>query len=157
MTIFRKRLLIGLVAVGLTAGSFAAYADRPDCGAMGAGPASFGEHGRSPERMKESFEKRQSALHDKLKLNANQEGAWNAYLAKVRPADMPKRPDRAEIDKLPAPDRMEKMLGFMKEGEKRMADRVAATKEFYAVLTPEQQKVFNDEFGRGKGRRGGMH
>ena len=157
MTTFRKRLLIGLVAVGLAGGSFAAYADKAGCGPMGAGPASFGEHGRSPERMKEHFDKRQGALHDKLKLNANQESAWNAYIAKIRPTDMPKRPDRAEIDKLSAPERMEKMLGFMKEGEKRMADHLAATKEFYAVLTPEQQKTFNDEFGRGRRRHGGTH
>lgn len=157
MTTFRKRLLIGMVALGLGAGAVAAYADGPGCGPMGAGPAAFGGHGRSPERMKEYFEKRQTELHAKLKLDANQESAWNAYIGKVRPAESHKRPDRAEIDKLSAPERMEKMLDFMKEGEKHMANRVAATKEFYAVLTPEQQKIFNEEFGRGHRRHGGSH
>lgn len=157
MTTFRKRLLIGTTALALAAGSLAAYAGGPGCGPMGMGPASFGGHGKSPERMKEYFEKRQSELHDKLKLNANQESAWNAYIGKIRPTDMPKRPDRAEIDKLSAPERMEKMLGFMKEGEKHMAEKLAATKEFYAVLTPEQQKIFNDEFSRGHRRHGGSH
>ena len=37
------------------------------------------------------------------------------------------------------------MLGMMKEHEARMAARLAAVKEFYAVLTPEQQAIFNDE------------
>lgn len=151
MTTFRKRLLVGLVAAGLGAASMAAYADR-GCGSMDAGPASFGGHGMSAERMKEHFEKRQAQVHDKLKLNASQEAAWNAYLAKVKPSDAPKRPDRAEIEKLPTPDRMDKMLGFMKEREQRMAARVAATKDFYAVLSPEQRKIFDEEFSHGPGR-----
>ena len=153
MTTFRKRLLIGVMAAGLGAASFAVYAERPGCGPMGAGPAAFGERGRSPEKMAAYHEKRQSELHDKLKLNANQEGAWNAYTARTKPAEMPNRPDRAEMEKLPAPERMEKMFGFMQENEKRMADRIAATKEFYAVLTPEQKKIFDEEFQPGMGHR----
>ncbi|WP_420475004.1 Spy/CpxP family protein refolding chaperone [Noviherbaspirillum sp. ST9] len=150
MTTFRKRFLIGVLAAGLGAASFGAYADRGDCGPMGAG---FGGHGRSPEKMAEHFDKRQSELHDKLKLNANQEGAWKNYMARIKPQEPPKRPDRAEIDKLPAPERMDRMFGFMQENEKRMADRIAATKEFYAVLTPEQKKVFDEEFRPGPGHR----
>ena len=153
MTTFRKSLLIGLTAAGLGVASFAAYADRPGCGPMGAGPASFGEHGRSPEKMAAYFEKRQAELHDKLKLNANQEGAWNAYIAKIKSVEPQKRPDRAEIEKLPAPERMDKMFNFMQENQKRMAERIAATKKFYAVLTPEQQKIFDAEFQHGKGHR----
>lgn len=145
---FRKHLLVGIVTLGLGAGSFAAYAQKPDCGPMG---ASYGGHDRWSERMKERMEKRQAELYDKLKLNANQEAAWTAYVAKLKPGERPARPDRAELDKLSAPERMERMLGFMKEGEKRMTEVLAATKEFYAVLTPEQQKIFNDEFARGRG------
>lgn len=152
MTNFRKGLVAGLIALGLGAASVAVYAGPGGCGPMGAGPASFGERGRSPEQMKAHFENRKAALHDKLKLNASQETAWKTYLEKVGPMQGPQRPDRAEIEKLSAPERMEKMLGFMKEGEKRMESTAAATKEFYAVLTPEQQKIFNDEFASGYGR-----
>ncbi|OWW21465.1 Spy/CpxP family protein refolding chaperone [Noviherbaspirillum denitrificans] len=152
MTTFRQRLLIAVMAAGLGAASVATYAAGPDCGPMG-GHASFGERGRSPEQMAAHFEKRQSELHDKLKLNANQESAWKAYMARIKPVEPQKRPDRAEIDKLPAPERMERMYGFMQEREKHMADRIAATKEFYAVLTPEQKKVFDDEFRQGPGHR----
>lgn len=159
MNTFRKRMLIALTAVGLGAGTLgAAHADRGhrgDCGAMG--PAAYGDQGRSSERMKANFEKRQTELHAKLKLNAGQEAAWNAYVAKLRPGEPPQRPDRAEIEKLSAPERMDRMLGFMQDNQKRMAERAAATKEFYAVLTPEQQKIFNEEAGPGKrwGRHGG--
>lgn len=157
MASFRKSLAAGLIVIGLGAASVAAYADRGGCGPMGAGPASFGERGRSPEQMKAFFEKRQAALHDKLKLNANQEAAWKTYLGKIGPVEPGQRPDRDAIAKLSAPERMEKMLGFMKERENRLASATAATKEFYAVLTPEQQKIFNEEaggFGHGRHRRG---
>jgi protein CpxP len=139
----RKHLLVGILALGLGVGSLSAYAQRPDSGPMG-------EHPGWGERMA----KRHAELHDKLKLNANQETAWNAYIAKVKPADRPPHPDRAELDKLSAPERMEKMLEFMKAGEKRLTEVLAATKEFYAVLTPEQQKIFNDEFARRHGHHG---
>ena len=150
MTTFRKRFLIGVMAATLGAASLAAHAQRPDCGPRGAGH-------HSPEKMAERFEKRQSELHDKLKLNASQEGAWKAYVDRIRPAAPAQRPDRAEIEKLPAPERMERMYGFMQENQKRMADRIAATKEFYAVLTPEQKKIFDEEFkpGRGHGHHRG--
>lgn len=157
MTTFRKRFLIGVMVASLGATSFAAYADRPGCGPMGAGPAAFDGYGRSPEQMAARFDKRQAELHDKLKLNASQEAAWKNYIARIKPQEPQKRPDRAEIEKLPGPERMERMFGFMQENEKRMADRVVATKEFYAVLTPEQQKIFDAEFqhGRGHGRHHG--
>ena len=147
MTKFRKTLIACVVALGLGAGSFAAYADKPDCGP---GRASFGEH------RKENMEKRAAELHDKLKLNPSQETAWKAYMARMAPEERPQRPDRAEFDKLTAPERMEKMLGFMQQREKRMAERVEATKSFYAVLTPEQKKVFDGAFRhRGHGPRHG--
>lgn len=149
MTSFRKRLLIGIAALSLGAGSLAAYADNQ----AGRDPA--GEHGRFGESMKEHFAKRTAELHDKLKLNATQEAAWKTYIAKVQPGELPARPDRAELDKLTAPERMERMLAHMKDAEQRMANRLAATKEFYAVLTPEQKKIFDDAFRHGPGRHRG--
>lgn len=144
MTSFRKHLLIGIAALSLSAGSLTAYADN-----QGGGP--MGEHGRFGERMKEHMAKRMAELHDKLKLNAAQEAAWKIYMTKVGPGEPPARPDRAEMDKLTAPERMERMLAHMKDAEQRMAAHIAATKEFYAVLTPEQKKIFDDAFRHGPG------
>jgi Spy/CpxP family protein refolding chaperone len=154
---FRKQLLIGMATLALGAGTVAAYADGADCAGMGRGHASAGDHQKFAERMKERMAKRQAELHDKLKLNASQQAAWNDYVAKMNPGERPARPDRAEFDKLSAPERMEKMLARMKDGEARMAERVDATKAFYAVLTPEQQKTFDEEFRHGPGRHGGRH
>lgn len=156
MTTFRKSLLALLLTTGVAAGAFAASAEQPGSGPTGADPAH--EHRHSPEQMRERMAKRQAALHDKLKLNANQETAWQTYTARMKPADRLQRPDRAEMEKLSVPERMEKMLGMLKQREQRMTERLAATKEFYAVLSPDQQKVFNDEFkmhGGGGGRRHG--
>ncbi len=155
MTKFRKRLLMGLVALGIGAGSFAAYADKPGCDhhMMGGGPAGFDGSGKSSERMNERMAKRQAELHNKLKLSAAQEPAWNTFVERMKPGASPVRPDRAEMEKLPAPERMEKMLSLMNQGEKKMAERTAAVKDFYAVLTPEQQKIFNEQFAIGRHRR----
>ncbi|GAB3554483.1 hypothetical protein GCM10027343_42510 [Noviherbaspirillum agri] len=157
MSILRKRLLIGLMAAGLGAGSVAAMAAKPDCGGMG-GPMAYGESGRGgegmKERMKARMEKRAAELHDKLKLNAAQEEAWRNYIGKMKPAEMPARPDRADMAKLSTPERMEKMQAFMQERQKHMEARIAATKEFYAALTPEQRKIFDEQSLGRHGRRG---
>ena len=137
MTPFRKTLfLLGLATIGLGAVPGLALANA-GCGPMGAGPGKYAER----------IEKRQAALHDKLKLTPVQETAWKSFSEKMKPGTR-NRPDRSALSALPAPERMEKMLSMMKEHESRMADRVAAVKEFYAVLTPEQQKLFDDQFSR---------
>jgi Spy/CpxP family protein refolding chaperone len=154
---FRKTLLIGAAALALGAGSFSAYADKPGFDGKDGARMSSRDHGKFEEQRKERMAKRQVELHDKLKLNATQEKAWATFTERMKPGARPARPDRAELAKLSAPERMERMLARMQEGEKRMAGRIAATKEFYAVLTPEQQKTFNDQFGSGHGRRSGPH
>lgn len=157
----RKSMIAGLVALTLGAGSLAAHAQKDGTGAGSGrhGHAAQGEQKRSPEQMlehrKARFDKRQAQLHDKLKLDARQEAAWNSYLNVIRPATPPARLDRATLDKLPAPERMQKMLERMQDREKRLALHIAATREFYATLSPEQQKVFDAEFARGMGRHGG--
>jgi Spy/CpxP family protein refolding chaperone len=141
MTSIRKCLLIGFSAITLAAGACAAQAADAQQGGM--------HDGRFAAHMKANMEKRAAEMHDKLHLDASQETAWNAYIAKMKPANPPSRPDRAALDKMTAPERMEFMLARMKEHEQKMADRIAATKEFYAVLTPEQKKIFDDGFKAG--------
>jgi protein CpxP len=154
---FRKHLLIGTAALVLGAGSFSAYADKPGCDGKDGGRMSSRDHGKFEEKMTERMAKRHAELHDKLKLNATQEKAWTTFSDRMKPGARPARPDQAELAKLSAPERMERMLARMQEREKKMADRITATKDFYAVLTPEQQKTFNDQFGPGHGHRFGPH
>jgi hypothetical protein len=148
MTTIRKRLLIGISAITLAAGACAAQAAGDQAGGGG-------QDGKFAERMKARMEKRAAELHDKLHLNASQEAAWNAYIARMKPANPPTRPDRAALDKMTAPERMEFMLTRMKEHEQKLADRIAATKDFYAVLSPEQKKTFDDSFKFGMRHRHG--
>ncbi|WP_075111698.1 Spy/CpxP family protein refolding chaperone [Noviherbaspirillum massiliense] len=145
MANFRKSLMIGVATIAFGAGSFAAYADQNADGQSGRGRV-------DSQQMQERMAKRQAELHDKLKLNATQEGAWKTFAEKMKPAERPARPSREEMAKLSVPERMDRMLALMKEREARMTERVAATKQFYATLTPEQQKIFNEQFRPGLGR-----
>lgn len=162
MNKFSKRLLIGLTVLGLSASAIVAQADNDDGMPWSHGRMSMhdgADQGKFAERMKERFARHQAEMHGKLKLSAAQEPAWNSFVASMAPpAVLPQRPSRAEMEKLSAPERMEKMLAMMKDAETRMSQRLAAMKTFYAVLSPEQQKVFNDNhrmrFGRYHGDRG---
>jgi hypothetical protein len=146
----RKSLLMGAAVLSLGGGAFAAQGDKAPDDQKGAQHGWASHRQFDPAKFKEHIAKRQAALHDKLKLTAAQEPAWASYTAAMTPpADMGKRPDRAEWAKLSAPERMEKMLGKMKEREARMTSHLSAMKTFYAALTPEQQKIFNDNVGAG--------
>jgi protein CpxP len=149
MVTLRKQLLIGVTAFGLGLGSLAVASPGEHM--------SGGRHGEHrTERMKEHMEKRATELRAKLNLNAEQQTAWDAYIAAMKPAqgERPAPPSRDEMAKLSAPERMEQMHRMMQQGEQRMAARVAATCDFYAVLTPEQRKVFDENFHLGRGHHG---
>jgi hypothetical protein len=97
----------------------------------------------------EFFQKRTTELHDKLQLTATQEADWTTFIGKVRPDERPEHAatiSREEIAKLPAPERMEKVLAFKEEKLKHMEARVQATKEFYSHLTTEQRQIFDASF-----------
>jgi protein CpxP len=143
MTKLRKSIVIGLAAAGLGIASVSAFANKEHCGPMGHDSANYGAW----------MEKHQSRLHDKLKLTADQEAAWTAFVGKMAPVASAAKPDWSALSALPAPERMEQMVSRMKEREAQMEQRLAALKEFYAVLTPEQQKLFDAQHGR-RGRHG---
>jgi hypothetical protein len=100
---------------------------------------------------------RLAELKQKLRLDASQEGAWNNFTAAqqrpARPAGQA-RMDRAEFAKLPTPQRLEHMQARQAERSARFAQRIEATRSFYAALSPEQQKTFDAETIHA-GHRGG--
>ncbi len=146
-----KMLMAGVAIAALSAG---AYARGGEC-EYGYGPG-YGMHGgghmgMSYDRMEKMHEEQLATLHDKLKLTSKQEAAWKKFAATPPMMDKTTRPDPAEMAKLNAPQRMEKGLEHMRAMEARMTEHLAALKEFYAVLTPEQQKIFDDHMpGYGK-------
>jgi hypothetical protein len=108
----------------------------------------------------EEKEKRLDTLKSDLKLTASQEAGWTEFVGKIkgdRKAWAEKRKELESLKDLPAPDRMEKMLAFSKEHVAKQEAVLAATKTFYATLSPEQRQTFDKGFkfghhgGPGKG------
>ena len=116
----------------------------------------------NPERMQGWIDKRHQELKAKLKLSAAQESAWTAYVVAMKPtADMmAKRQAHEELAKLPTPERIDKMKALraqhMSEMNLAMDQRGEATKTFYAVLTPEQKKIFDESAMRPHPKGGWM-
>lgn len=162
MTTIKQRFLIASTVALLAGTSVSAMAwgggDRCD------GPR--GDHSgpraeKMQQRMTEVHAKRQADLKAKLKLGAEQEAAWNAFVAATqRPMMDPKnRPDPADMAKLTTPERIEKMQALKAQRDAHMNQVADATKAFYSSLTAEQKKVFDDETAKGRGGRhgGGQH
>jgi Spy/CpxP family protein refolding chaperone len=49
---------------------------------------------------------------------------------------------------LSTPERLDKQLDMMRKREAFAEQRIAATKDFYATLSPEQQKIFDAEHAK---------
>lgn len=150
----KKMSIVAALVLGTSAAvlSVPSFAHRGDC--MGDGPMGGKmADGRFAERMQQH----QQRLHDALKLTPQQEGAWRKFQESHPFAGSAKRPAPADMAKLTAPERAEKMLDMQKQHQEAMSMHVNAMKDFYAQLTPEQKKVFDEQTMMGKrGQRGGM-
>ena len=139
-----------LLALGSTFFSTASIAQPADC--TGMGPMG----GQRAEMRGQRMQQRQQQLHDALKLNPEQEKAWGKF-QESHPAAMmqDRRPERADLSKLSAPERAEKMLELQKKHHDAMSQHVAALKDFYNQLTPEQKKTFDEQQMQRQPRAGG--
>ena len=116
----------------------------------------MGRH--DPAKMQAMMAKRQSELKARLNITPAQEAAWATYATAMQPTTgMHSRPgpeQRAEMDKLTTPQRIDKMgemrTQHMTEMNARMSKRSDATKALYAALSPEQQKVFDTQAKHGR-------
>lgn len=153
-----KKLIQTLALAGVMVAAGGAAFAQMDGGMMG----HDGMHG-DPAKMEQTHTKHLNDLKAKLKITASQEAAWSTFATSMKPpADMGKRPDRAEMEKLTTPERLDKMRAMHKERmaamEAGMDKRAEATKAFYAVLSPEQKKVFDAEHSKmDHPRDGGRH
>ena len=149
MKSLKNKFFVGLSVVAMSAAaSVYAQSSSPSSSAPMGNMSGMGMHGpggmdhaKMAEKMKAGMAKHLAELHDKLKLNAAQEPAWKTFTDAINPGAMPAHPDRAAMEKMTAPERMEKMLALSKERLAKMESRLAALKTFYAVLTPEQKKI----------------
>ncbi|AVR98743.1 Spy/CpxP family protein refolding chaperone [Pseudoduganella armeniaca] len=151
MNTLRKSFVIGMTVIGFGS-AFAVQAQE----AATPHHREYAATKFDPAKRAEHFAQRQQKLHDSLKLTAAQETAWNTYIAAIKPQAPIGRPDRVDFKSLPAPERMEKRIERQKEHLAKQESRLAALKTFYAVLTPEQQKTF-DQATIHQGRHHGMH
>lgn len=160
MNILRKNLVVTLAALGMASAALGVQAQaRP--------PAAEGRHGHAvtveqcQARMAERRTEHQTRLHDALKLTPAQEPAWKSFIASSALAKAGACVERGAMANLPAPQRLEKRIALQKERTANMEAHLAALNSFYAVLTPEQKKVFDEQsrhgHHRGHGKHGKMH
>ena len=164
MTTLRNNVLIALAAIGFAGAAVAQTA---------AVQSTEGRHGHAmsveqrgaykAERQAKKAERqaqRAAKLRAELKLTAQQEPAFAAFLAAGKPVQRPLARvggERARIAALPAPQRMELRLERQKQRIARMEAHLAALNSFYAVLTPEQRQVMDSKKMRAGGKHGRHH
>jgi len=146
MNTLRKSLVIAIASLGLGTIAVAAPNQVAQAPATSVQSGATGQHG---EKFAERMAKRQAALHDKLALTPAQEGAWQLFTARMQATVTP-RSDVRPAEVLTAPERAERKAAFLQVAQQQAASRVQPIKEFYAVLSPEQQKIFDSQF---QGRR----
>ena len=140
----RLALIAGLVLpLGIATASFAQDA-APAQPAPVAADAAAHHHHRDPAQMRAHMA---DHLRTVLQLQAGQDVALNAYLDALKPPagakeHMGRQAD--EMQHLSTPERLDRMAARMDEQHSRMMARIAATKQFYAQLSPSQQKAFDD-------------
>ncbi len=146
--VFKSLVVAGLMA---TTG-MAAFAQ--DAGTPPPAAEHGGMHRMDPAKMEQMMAKHMTELKAKLKITPAQESAWTSFTTAMKPSGhrMEQRPDRAELNKLSTPERIDKMRALRQQ---RLADMNAAMdkrddaiKTFYAVLSPEQKKIFDSEHAR---------
>lgn len=165
MKSFAKPLLVTAL---LASSAMLAQAQMPMAGhgMMHHAHAQGGHSRMDPAKMQERMAARQAELKAKLGLTAAQEAAWTDYVAAMQPAGHQRmNPDgrramHEEMQSLTTPQRLDRMAAMKAERDAQMQRRQQATRNFYDVLTPAQQKVFDASTmmggGHGKGM-GGQH
>lgn len=102
----------------------------------------YSEH-FSPEAMQKRFDR----LKNELKIQKNQEQAWQRYVDfHIQSAQNFKqmRPNNIEEFKnMTRTERMEKGIEFHKQKQKHMEQKLEETKRLYQALNKEQQAIFD--------------
>lgn len=141
MKSIRTSLIVAGLAVAFGSSAFAQPGPMPGPGGV---PQARAEHMR--ERMVERHNRQLTELKAKLKLDASQEAAWKTFTdATQPPATPPARLDRAAIEKLTTPERIDQMQALHAQREAEVKKHGDATKAFYNSLNAEQKKVFDTE------------
>ena len=97
-------------------------------------------------KMQQRRAERHEALKTQLNITAEQEPAWNAFIAHTAPTTRANRhTERQDWAKLTTPERLDKMQAHQAERAAAMTRRIDATRSLYSALTPDQQKLFDTQ------------
>ena len=113
----------------------------------------------SPEMEKAMAEHRAQMardMHIVLRLRPDQESAWQAFQAAMTPPQRREKPPGPPPMAATTPERLDMMGKHMAEMDAHRARMDAATRSFYAALSPDQQQVF-DALERLRGPQGRGH
>lgn len=107
-------------------------------------------HAPSAQHHAQRREQRHTAhlvqLKTALKLTSSQEAAWGAYAVRTAPLTHA-HPQATSQDLAPltTPERLDKLMAIKAERDAHLARHIDASRQLYAALTPEQQKVFDGQ------------
>lgn len=135
MKLVKQLVLIGALLTGMASAS---YANEEAChdGPPGNAPNEAHHH-------EAFFARQQKALHDKLKIQPNQEAAWASFSESLKPPKM--QPPSPPKERETAPEQLAHRLDGMKMHQEGLQKQLDALKKFYAVLTPEQKTILDEE------------
>lgn len=150
--LFRKKLVSSL---GIIAGAivFAASATSYAVNQAAQQDCKGGHHAGKQGDRTAAMAQRLEQLKADLKLKPNQEGAWQAYTAKLKEQGekMKALHQQARADtQLTLPQRLDRRADFMKQQQAGLDERAATLKALYASLTAEQQATMDQHFSSGK-------
>lgn len=150
-----KAFLKQMTMAGMIAGaSIAAIAQTPPPPPPPAAPAQMnnpaGPHDPAQWHAKraERHAKRMERLKAELNITPQQQGAWNRFAEALQPPALPERASREKMReqfaRMTTPERIDRMRALRDRRAALIDQREIATKTFYAALSPEQQKKFDD-------------
>ena len=147
-----------ILAGGLATASLAQQPPLPATATPGKGGHDGRHGGMRHADPAERAAKRAEHLRAALQLRPDQEPALTAFLGARQPpagAREQRRDGRDEMAKMTTPQRLDAQKARMAQHQARFEQHAAATKRFYAQLSPTQQKAFDAMGPRGgKGMRG---
>lgn len=152
-TLIATALMAGLTGLAL-AQNTTAPADNARAGRMEKMREHKSEH--KGEHKGERHTQRLAELKSKLNLQAAQEPAWNTFTQSMQHPARMARPERASLEKMTTPERLDMMQAMKAQRDAHMQQRADATKAFYATLNAEQKQVFDQETARMM-KGAGMH
>jgi hypothetical protein len=154
MKSIRTTLIVTALMAGLTGLALAQNTTAPADNARAGRMEKMREH--KSEHKAERHIQRLAELKSKLNLQAAQEPAWNTFTQSMQHPARMVRPERASLEKMTTPERLDQMQAMKAMRDARMQQRAEATKVFYAILSADQKQVFDQETGRMM-KGSGMH